>query len=48
MNRYSLLLRKESVFCKHVLAARLATAMDIASVKRVSDEEMMNIIDSIE
>ncbi|KAF2358420.1 Zinc finger SWIM-type [Trinorchestia longiramus] len=41
--KYSVLLKREAIMCKHVLAAKLATQMVEFEVKAVSDLEMVDI-----
>ncbi|XP_069972170.1 zinc finger SWIM domain-containing protein 7 [Penaeus vannamei] len=42
--KFSVLKKKESVMCKHVLAALLATAMGVTDKKTISDEYMMDLL----
>lgn len=42
--KFSVLKKRESVICKHVLAARLATAMGMIEEKCVSDEYIRDVL----
>ncbi|KAK3871945.1 hypothetical protein Pcinc_022943 [Petrolisthes cinctipes] len=42
--KFSVLKKRESVICKHVLAARLATAMGVTEEKFVSNEYIVDVL----
>ncbi|RXG59438.1 Zinc finger SWIM domain-containing protein 7 [Armadillidium vulgare] len=42
--RYSVLKRKDSLVCKHVLAAKLSSAMKIVKREEISNDSMIDVI----
>ncbi|XP_061197028.1 zinc finger SWIM domain-containing protein 7-like [Saccostrea echinata] len=46
--RYSVLLKDDHIMCKHVLAIKLAEAMNLSKSQQVSDQEMTNLIKNLE
>lgn len=42
--RYSVLKRKDSLICKHVLAAKLSSAMKINKKEEISNDSMIDVI----
>lgn len=46
--RYSVLLKDDHLMCKHVLAIKLAEAMDLSKSQQVTDLEMTNLIKNLE
>ncbi|KAA0203059.1 hypothetical protein HAZT_HAZT007998 [Hyalella azteca] len=42
--KYTVVLKREAIMCKHVLAARLASEMNEVEVKEVSDLDLVDII----
>lgn len=46
--KYAVLLKDDHVMCKHVLAIKLAQAMKLCKMLEVTDEEMANMIRTIE
>ncbi|XP_056001848.1 zinc finger SWIM domain-containing protein 7-like [Ostrea edulis] len=46
--RYSVLLKNDHLLCKHVLAIRLAEAMNLTKSQGVTDLEMTNLVKNLE